>query len=265
MTRSEYWRAYAKRLTKLERKYAPKVFRALMDQVRRFTDGLREGRTDQELVNQQIGAVLRQMHIEGATSEGRMQLRMLRDGAGMKRLGTNEEWASEVISKLQEHNARLVIGITETTREYLLKKLQEGIEQGLSFNEIADSLEQEIEQIYRNRSFAIARTELNRATNLGNAMAAEKYEYETEKVWITAKDHRVRGAIPGDRYNHAALDGQRVDSNEPFNNGEEIMQPGDPGASPGNTINCRCTIALIGKRDNNGKLIRKPSRLLQFA
>lgn len=257
MTRSEYWDGYAKRLTKLEKKYAPKIYRALVQQLKAFTSALREGRTDQMIWNVGIGQVLRQMHVEGAIREGRHTMRMLREGVEVKRLGNNEEWTAEVIRLLQVHNANLVSKITETTREYLLAKLEEGLMEGMSLNEIADVLDREIEQTYINRSFAIARTELNRASNLGNRLAADKYEYETVKVWITAKDHRVRGKAEGDRFNHAVLDGQRVDVNTPFNNGENIMQPGDPNASAGNTINCRCTIAIVAKRDAQGRLIRK--------
>lgn len=265
MTRSEYWNAYAKRLTNLEKKYSPKVFKALMAQVKRFTDGLRQGRTDVELINPEITQVLRQMHVEAGTNEGRLQLRLLRQGGTVKRLGNNEEWVNEIINRLSIHNAKFVISITETTREYLTKKLAEGIREGESLNEIAAKIDKEIEQIYRNRSFAIARTELNRASNLGTSLAADKYEYQTEKVWITAKDHRVRGINPRSwkvrGWDHVMLDGQRVDSDSDFNNGENISQPGDPEASAGNTIGCRCTIALVGKRDREGNLIPKPSRL----
>lgn len=204
------------------------------------------------------------MHIKGAISEGRIQQRALR-AQYVKRLGVNEEWTAQIIEYLRYHNARFVVSITETTTEYLIRQLEQGLADGLSLNEIAAKLDLEVPQIYLNRSFAIARTELNRATNLGTQLAAKDYEYETEKTWITAKDHRVRGREGS--YSHIALDGKKIDTFDkfgnpnPFNNGEPITQPGDPNASPGNTINCRCTIALTGKRDANGRLIRKPSRL----
>jgi hypothetical protein len=35
--------------------------------------------------------------------------------------------------------------------------------------------------------------------------------------------------------------------------------PGDPRATAGNLINCRCTIARRLKKDANGKFIRKRS------
>lgn len=256
------WYGFAKRLTALEKKYAPRVYRALIGQVRGFTAALRTGvQPDAVLVNQDIGKVLRQMHIEGGVSEGRLQLRALR-AQQTKRMGTNEEWMRQILDILSYHNARFVLSISQTTREYLLAQLQKGVEEGMSLNEIANRIDRELDQTYRNRSFAIARTELVRGMNTGTQLAAEKYEYEVEKTWITAGDHRVRGSYQDNNpYDHTVLAGKKVDSDEPFNNGEDIRYPGDPEASPGNTINCRCTIALKGKRDKNGKLIPKPSRL----
>jgi len=269
MTRNDYWKEYAKRLAKLEKKYVPKVYQALKGQLSSFTGQLRSGnyRPTTDILNKEIGKVVTQMHVEGAISEGRLQLRNLR-ALYVKRLRTNAEWTRQILELLAENNAQFVVSISKTTREYLLEQLQIGLAEGLSLNEIADKLDREVPQIYLNRSFAIARTELNRATNLGTQLAAKDYSFETEKTWITARDHRVRGSMPKDKWDHTILDGKKIDTFDsngnpnPFNNGENINQPGDPNASPGNTINCRCTIALTGKRDSNGRLIRKPSRLL---
>ena len=56
------------------------------------------------------------------------------------------------------------------------------------------------------------------------------------KEWLTARDEKVREA-------HWAADGQIVRINEPFEvGGEALMWPGDLNGSPGNIINCRCTV-----------------------
>jgi uncharacterized protein with gpF-like domain len=45
---------------------------------------------------------------------------------------------------------------------------------------------------------------------------------------------------------HLAADGQVQDIDEPFDvGGEQLMYPGDPAGSPGNTINCRCTVLPV--------------------
>lgn len=261
MKRSD-WAAYQRRLRNWENKYAPRIYRALIGQAKAFTQGLREGRQELTIINEKIAGILRLIHVQVATSEGRLRLRELRQ-TEVKRysLGTNEEWVREVIDRLYFHQASFVAAITETTREYLLEQVAKGLEEGLSLNEIAELLDRQVEQIYKNRSFAIARTEVVRAANFGTQLASEKYEYVVEKTWITAKDHRVRGRKPKDKFDHWILNGNKVDSDSAFNNGEIIRFPGDPEASPGNTINCRCTISLTGKRDINGRLIPKPSRL----
>ena len=52
------------------------------------------------------------------------------------------------------------------------------------------------------------------------------------------------------RASHAAIDGQMVKDGEPFYvDGEELMFPGDPNGSPGNTINCHCTMTDIWKEE----------------
>ena len=57
-----------------------------------------------------------------------------------------------------------------------------------------------------------------------------------------------------------------VDYNQPFvdpRNGVRLMQPGDPKAQgmrmdkAATVINCRCTVALVAKRDANDRLIPK--------
>jgi len=52
------------------------------------------------------------------------------------------------------------------------------------------------------------------------------------------------------------MNGKRVGYNEKFNvSGQEMEYPGDPNASAGNVVNCRCTVAVVPKRDSNGDLI----------
>lgn len=63
------------------------------------------------------------------------------------------------------------------------------------------------------------------------------------KVWRAVGDSKTRPA-------HSRASGQVVELGKPFLvGGEKLMYPGDwsLGASPGNTINCRCVIALIEK------------------
>jgi uncharacterized protein with gpF-like domain len=97
----------------------------------------------------------------------------------------------------------------------------------------------------------IVRTEMNRAINYGNELAANKFEYQTQKRWVAVHDNRTR-------HWHLSADGQTVDQTDAFVVGGEQMEfPGDPEASAGNTINCRCFSEVVANRDENGRLVPK--------
>lgn len=97
----------------------------------------------------------------------------------------------------------------------------------------------------------ILRTESNRAINYGNELAADKFEYKTQKRWVAVHDSRTR-------HWHLNADGQTVNQDGTFSVGGEQMEfPGDPNASGANTINCRCFSEVVAMRDDNGRLIPK--------
>ena len=55
-------------------------------------------------------------------------------------------------------------------------------------------------------------------------------------------------------------DGVTIDFDDLFTdprNGDKLRHPGDPKASAGSVINCRCNMALKPKRDERGRLIPK--------
>jgi SPP1 gp7 family putative phage head morphogenesis protein len=105
-------------------------------------------------------------------------------------------------------------------------------------------------RFYKWQAERIARTETTAAANYGAVQSGAVSGFVMQKRWISALDGRTRDP-------HAAANGQRANEKEPFNvGGERMMYPGDPSASAGNVINCRCTIAVIPKRDVNGRLIR---------
>jgi uncharacterized protein with gpF-like domain len=139
-----------------------------------------------------------------------------------------------------------------------------GINEGLSIEEIVKLLKSDEQLSYSAfRARRIARTEVMRASNIGAMKGAEAHDFEVDKQWISARDSRTR-RIPEDTFDHVALDGVIVGYDEPFTSvGKEgqpvsAMQPGDITAPAGFTINCRCAVGFIPKRDRNGRLILKP-------
>ncbi|MFJ4703141.1 phage minor head protein [Streptomyces sp. NPDC088768] len=91
------------------------------------------------------------------------------------------------------------------------------------------------------REERIARTEAARAWNsatLAAGMALAGPDRPLVKQWLTRGDSTVRDA-------HEDVAGQLRLLNEPFTvGGVEMSGPGDPGAPPALTVNCRCVLAL---------------------
>ena len=91
----------------------------------------------------------------------------------------------------------------------------------------------------------IVRTETNAAANYAHVRTYEAANVES-KMWISALDDRTR---PG----HIDANGDVQKLEDPFIvDGEELEAPtvaqGGGPASPGNSINCRCTVGPIFKR-----------------
>jgi len=116
-------------------------------------------------------------------------------------------------------------------------------------------------RFYRWQAERIARTETTGAANYGAVQSGEVSGFVMQKRWISALDVRTRRTPPSD-YDHRQMNGKRVGLKEDFIFNPEslredkITYPGDPKGNAGNVINCRCTVAVVPKRDKNGRLIR---------
>jgi len=112
------------------------------------------------------------------------------------------------------------------------------------------------------RARRIVRTEVMRASNYASMLAADQHDFIVDKIWISRVDARTR-RIPKDQYDHVSMNGQKVGWDEDFTStgkkGDLVLSgfPGDPTTPAGFSINCRCTVGFEGRRDSNGKLIRK--------
>lgn len=96
------------------------------------------------------------------------------------------------------------------------------------------------------RARVIARTELNRFTEIGALAAARRFTRqsgeELVKQWETRDDPQVR---PG----HAAVDNQVRRLGEPFHVGRSLLQqPVDPSGHPDDIVNCRCRLKIRRSR-----------------
>ncbi len=147
---------------------------------------------------------------------------------------------------LEKESSNRIRGINDTTRNALREQLAEGVREGENVTQIADRVSQVFETAKGPRAEAIARTETGRAANYGAWESMIQVGVE-EKEWLATRDDRVRGLEPGDDYDHISADGQIVKVDQPFAvSGEQMMYPRDDslGASAGNIVNCRCTLAM---------------------
>ena len=120
----------------------------------------------------------------------------------------------------------------------ITRQINLGIVMGEGLEAIAKRL-QHVADMNANQARTHARTAMTGAQNAGRIEGyhrAEDMGIRLEKEWLATLDNHTRHA-------HAALDGQHVPVDEPFQSElGEIMYPGDPNARPANVYNCRCTL-----------------------
>lgn len=134
--------------------------------------------------------------------------------------------------------------VTDTTQSALKDLLKDAIDEGLSIPKISDKIAELYDGFKGARAETIARTETIKAYNNGSN---EGYRQAgvTRRGWLSALDERTR-TPPKSEFDHVAAHGEEVDMDAPFvKTGEALDYPGDPNGSPGNVINCRCTLYPI--------------------
>jgi hypothetical protein len=175
----------------------------------------------------------------------------------------NDLWVNEAIKFLIQYGFTLIANITQTTKAKLHEIVANGLQEGKGIDAIvADILSDEAIGYSMMRARRIARTEVMRASNYASMLSVQQHDFEVDKIWISSKDDRTR-RIPRNSYDHLNMNGQKVPYNEVFvslgKKGDVVLAdfPGDPTTPAGFTINCRCTVGFEGRRDENGRLIRK--------
>lgn len=107
----------------------------------------------------------------------------------------------------------------------------------------AKMLRQKFNNLADYQARRIVRTEATNAANYATEQAALNLfpGQDMTKTWKSGYDARVRPA-------HQAANNQMVPFNSKFEvGGESLQRPGDPSASAGNRINCRCSMIVLPK------------------
>lgn len=217
-------------------------------------------------------------HASRTWADLRKQQREATKSLSTKGFGFNEVWVQFIENYLRLYFLdKVTYAVNQTTKEKLLQVIANAVDLGYGEDDVIKAL-QEMSIIkppgsdprmlgrswLRYQAARIVRTETKRAGETGAKAASHTFEFEQQKVWITIKDSRTRGADPEDHADHYHMDGQTVDDDQKFfdsRSGQYLDFPGDPEAAPKDTINCRCTHGYLAKRDENGRLIKKKSRV----
>ena len=131
--------------------------------------------------------------------------------------------------------------------------MMQSILTGESIPNIAKRIAKTLGEINHKATIRYARTAATAAENAGKQDAfkrATEMGVKMMRVWEAVHDNRTR-------HEHRMLDGQERGVDEPFEvDGETIMYPGDPAASPGMIWNCRCglTAKVKGWESKSGQL-----------
>jgi hypothetical protein len=261
MTRQQRIRQNEKMRNRYEKAFYAPVKKALKNQLSSFTSDLQQygpdrarDNMDTELWNKDLAPLINKVYVEAGIAKANQTLSELRRLPKVQKkrtsFGYNAEWTQEILNYFSAHLFdKVVLPISDTTKEYIMRVIKKGVDEGWSIQRMTEEIERE--DYLDGRVRRILRTESNRAINYGNELAMDKFEYQVQKKWVAVHDNRTRHA-------HLAADGQTVDQEGEFSvGGEQLEFPGDPKGSGANTINCRCFSEVVAQRDDNGRLIPK--------
>lgn len=150
----------------------------------------------------------------------------------------------EMLAYIETEVGSTIVAIGNTSKELIQKLLNkwvpeildEGVGGGEATTLLRDRIQSAWHEAKRFRVERIARTEVNRASNVGSLKGMRSISENQNKVWLSA-------FAAESRPEHSDADGQIVDIKESFEvGGERLQYPGDPAGSAGNTINCLCSM-----------------------
>jgi len=127
--------------------------------------------------------------------------------------------------------------VNETTKDRLRETLSQGIEEGETMEDLKKRVEHTFDVRKGAAARAVAMTETAGSVNGGWLQAYKQSKVIEKKEWYHA------GSSLNDRPEHIAMSGEVVKLDERFSNG--LMFPGDPNASPDETVNCKCIVLEV--------------------
>lgn len=272
MQRGTYWLKVERLRRKLEVKYTPMIEDALNAEIKKFASYVKLYGVDGAKSylgsvswNEDLLTIMNQMYREAAVIFGNATYRAtgIMSRKADNPFGLDDDFIKEMLDFLFQYTLMLIALMTETTKKRLYLIISLGLQENKTAEEISNLIlsDNELAYVFL-RAKRIIRTEVMRASNYASLLAAKKQPFEVDKVWVSVRDARTR-RIPKNYYDHWDMDGQTKKLEEPFISTDKLGKtiiadyPGDPRTPKGFTINCRCTVAYVPRRDANGNIIRK--------
>lgn len=160
-----------------------------------------------------------------------------------KAVGDQDVWdpatSPELVSWNKKQLAQHVSAISKSTRNSISRIVLNGIENGETTDEIAQSISDSF-SFSAARAETIAQTEVTAASNAGRRFAIKaniSNASKLTKVWSSVGDRRTRAS-------HSSASGQERKFDVPYKvGGASLMFPGDTslGAPAREIVRCRCT------------------------
>ncbi len=270
--REAYWTKFERLRRGLDVKYSSLFQKAISKEMRKVARDLQLMGPSATLSmmgsyawSDELIKIMEELYRETAVIFGNASYRAVRNQSrkAADPFGLNTDFISQIIQFLSLYGFQLVAEMTQTSKKKLTDIITQAVQEGLSIDEMVRIITSDDELGYSAmRARRIARTEVMRASNYAALQGANSHNFEVDKVWIAARDSRTR-RIPRNTYDHLNMDGQQVPYDQPFTStgkkGDTVLAtaPGDPNSPAGFTINCRCAIGFVPKRDANGRLIMK--------
>lgn len=169
----------------------------------------------------------------------------------------NEVLLRQILLFLSTDGGIKITSVRDTLVQDVIKSIKDTIGENATIVDLQNAiyaLIRKSQTFYKYQALRIARTETTSASNFAAMETAKASDLVLDKVWISVQDDRAR-IKP---YDHLDMNNVKQELEQPFFvGGENIQYPGDTKASAGNVINCRCTVAFIPRRDEDGMLILK--------
>lgn len=254
----KFHKSYISLYNRLVKDFTPKVEVAIKQQVKFFLDAYEVHNyiTPDIIPSSIMRNALKRLYIVAGLSNATKVFRSIK---GQVKDATRDDKWTWVIAEYLKTNAldRVSIDITDTVKEKIRQEILKGTQNGWGTDKIVRNIKED--DFPKWMAKRIVRTEMNKAANIGAMVAAADLNIKVDKEWMSTEDNRTR-RIPRNQYDHLHMNGIQVGFDERFvvpstKSVDAMLFPGDPQASVGNIVNCRCTVVFVPVKDDGGRVV----------